>query len=744
MTSATTRPPKVAATCIGQLPATLGAVWDRLQGGDVLLLAGGEYGHFVAGNGMVTLSGEQSTATSNETTTIIRPQDPKIVIGTNTSTNWQGYGIDTGFDDWVTVAAADAGNPPRFSSISLGSLYIPCPTTAEEPDNSKVSAECLENDGSRKAIRTLLFSEDPSPELYLRFAGVVVEDGVQIRGARHVDISNSTIQRAFDPRTDMQQSGVSTFNSIDVTINCNDISHSPYGIQVSSKQTRITNNEIHHNAHDGISITGGRDLLIEGNTIHDLDDGIGDNDLVCIPTTARDGVYKSGDHLLPGIYTVNKDDSSLTANSDYDGKTDKCNTFDTSGNCCTKHTWNMHTDGMQMYTVGWVNSKFAEDVRNVVFRGNLIYNYEAMGVMINGNAVGVYSNFIFENNIFGPAGGYLFILGAGFEERLIFRNNTVLYAPDNEWVSIFNRHMHGQNYFVQTWNGSLDLPHYQFYNNILDVNSIFGDTYSSGHNIYLGSSWKTPTDTDLKIDQEQSGIYRMNGTISEQVASGITPGELLPGSPAIDFGTTSMNALSLGRARANLGNNQDGPAYQVRNDKLTSMANYDTVITTHGNTAANLQARPNCTTEERSILAQVEATATASHLRAQQVRSHSLRVGTVATASLALKEAREIIEVNQELITLRKIAETAMKEANALASSSPNRADMITVATALYNDLDDLRDEIKSVRKASFQVANNRSALEDSLPSLPMHDQAGQPRKAGDAVDAGALERTAD
>lgn len=719
-------------------PATLGDVWEKITSGDVILLEPGDYGNFIAGNGMVTISGTQSTTTA-DTTTVIRPESPKITTGTSTSTNWYGYAIPTGFTDWVTIAAADENNPPHFTSIKIGTIYAQCPSTDEEPDDNLVPSACIDDDGTRENSHTLLFTEDPENDIYLRFAGVVVEDGVSISGARNFAITNSKIMLEGDPRTHMQQGGVSTFNSQNISINCNEITHTAYGVKIAAKDIEVTNNTIHDNAHDGISLNGGTNILIEGNTIHDLDDGISDDSLVCIPGASRDGIYIDGDELVTGTYTIDEDDSSLTVNTDED-TADACPYLDADGGCCTDSTWNMHTDGLQMYTIGWINSKYAEDVTNVTIRGNLIYNYEAMGIMVNSNSVGIYQNFVFENNIFGPAGGYLAIFGASFEERLIFRNNTVLYTPDNTWTSLFGRQKSGQNYYVQTWNSSINLPHYQFYNNILDANSIFGSSYTAGHNVYMGTSSKTPTDSDTILSKESAGLYITAGTIQEQIDAGIKPGNLLSGSTAIDFGIDSINTTAQSRAQTNLGTSMNGVVFQQLTSALDDLEEAGEAVAANSTTAAEIEALSSCTSAEKDILDSLISCAADIETGHSQVANLSQQASSVATPALSLAKARAIIEVNQELLEAKSTASTLSTNASELASSSPNRSDIISLTTAFATNIATLRECITSVRKYTYHVANNRAVLEEEDTDLPDFDRIGTNRIHGTTVDAGAYE----
>ncbi len=268
------------------------------------------------------------------------------------------------FKDWVTFRAAP-GEKPQSTQLNLGTW----------------------NDSDGKAIP---FTQKGNSDLYMRFDGLLIDDGVRIEGSRHVQIRNCEIHNLGDLHSTMQKSGIAVFNGQYVTLEGNDISHTSIGIQSMSRDLVIRKNHIHHNAHDGLSMIGGENTLIEGNTIHDLDDGANDND-----------------------------------GSD----------------------WNMHVDGMQTYMVGQTNSKYAENMVHLVFRNNVLYHLESMGVMVNANVTGqFYENWLFENNVFGPVGGIGFHLGADIKKGMIFRHNTFVYAPADRWTSIAGRAMAGQEY----------------------------------------------------------------------------------------------------------------------------------------------------------------------------------------------------------------------------------------------------------------------------------------------------------
>ena len=83
-------------------------------------------------------------------------------------------------------------------------------------------------------------------------------------------------------------------------------------------------------------------------------------------------------------------------------------------------TWGRHADGIHIWTL-------IDATRNLTVRGNIIYHVECMGVMVNASTLEgkEYSNWVFENNVFGPTGGEETIHGgAAVRDRFIFRHNA--------------------------------------------------------------------------------------------------------------------------------------------------------------------------------------------------------------------------------------------------------------------------------------------------------------------------------
>lgn len=407
---------------------TLAKGMGLVKGGDTLLLQSGSYGDFSFG-----------------------------YTGTDPKANWAWRPIAEVFSRWVTIAAAP-GAKPHLAKVVLGTL----------------------NHDTGWAIS---FAQKGNSDLRLRMEHLQIDDGVRIEGSRHVEIRHNVIRLTGDTITIMPRAGISVFNGQFVTLDSNEITHSGIGIQGMTRDFVVRGNEIHHNSHDGISILGGENWLVEGNRIHDLDDG------------ANDDEQKSG-----------------------------------------AKPWNMHVDGIHMYMVNSGAAKYAIGSRNFTFRNNVFYHLEAMGVMINANtAGGEYRDFTWENNIWGPVGGTAFHLGADFQGNFLFRNNTFFAAPTDTWTSIFGRVMNEHSYNLALWAkpaGSTAV--YEFYNNIFAQQVTIPAYDYVAKNIHL-------TGKDAAMDREQiqtkdPPYLAIAGSIDEYLASGKRLGTLRPGSPAIDSG----------------------------------------------------------------------------------------------------------------------------------------------------------------------------------------------------------------
>ncbi len=281
-------------------------------------------------------------------------------------TDWQAEPRPV-FTDWVTVRAADGATPT------------------------------LEHVWTGKAVGSAF-------DLYLRFEGIHITDGVHIQASRYVAFEDCRITRV-GPYTGSEENiekQAVCFNGVTYgTIAGCEITETGVGIYASGRYIDILDNHIHHGSHDGIRPWDLNDSLIEGNRIHDFDDGVSDDEA----------------------------------------------------------SWSKHCDLIHFSIRGPGYEGWG--CENVTVRGNTLYHCESQALIVNGylRTDTRHSNIIVENNIFGPSKANM----ANIVEKLdgfIFRNNTVCYVGEdytyNRWP---------QDDYTLRIGGSL--TGVQVYNNIL-------------------------------------------------------------------------------------------------------------------------------------------------------------------------------------------------------------------------------------------------------------------------------------
>lgn len=384
--------------------------------------------------------------------------------------------IEVVFEDWVTLKAQE-GHRPVLGQVKLGTLG--------RADNGWAA---------------IPYYQIGNSDLRLRIDGFVISNQLIINGSRHIDVRNCEIRTGVSLYELHTTNGCATFmNGQHIQLLNNDINHCSVGVGGWTTDFVMAGNDIHHCAHDGLKVYGGRNWLVEGNTFRELDDGLDDDD------------------------------------DDPDGR-------------------NNHVDGIHIHTVVHGNpepvpedwtQKWTGEGRNMVFRGNLFYHIESMAVMINHNDSerGEWEGFLWENNIFGPTNGRLFIQTAAIVGQ-VFRNNTVLFAPNDEWVSMYGRTMRAEGlgdpgsaqYHLQTWDfgvGQETPLKHDYYNNIL-CSASADLTQSVGvvaNNIFISPE-----------NMSELPYEPIPGTIQEYIDEGHLLGILVPGSPAIDASSATEEA----------------------------------------------------------------------------------------------------------------------------------------------------------------------------------------------------------
>ena len=189
---------------------------------------------------------------------------------------------------------------------------------------------------------------------------------------------------------------------------------------------------------------------------------------------------------------------------------------------------------------GYSDVRWAGGGGDVVIRGNLFYHAEAMDIMVNQNDWdGTWGDFTFENNLFGPSGGMLVILGSSFT-GITVRHNTVLFALNDVWTSIFGRTMassgladpSSQSYLFQIWGNG---PEAQVYNNIF---AGAGSSTSPSNRIKQDKGVVT-NNIFIPDDIDHLPYTAIPGNIQDFIDGGGVLGQLVTGSAAQNAGTTA-------------------------------------------------------------------------------------------------------------------------------------------------------------------------------------------------------------
>jgi hypothetical protein len=313
-------------------------------------------------------------------------------------------------------------------------------------------------------------------EFRIRLIGFLVADGVRIADADLIRIERCALRRAgpwSGSEADIGKAAVSVRAGRSITVEDCDLTECAVGIGARGTDLVFRRNHIHEICHDGIQLTGCDQVLVEGNRIHNLDDG--------------------------------EDDIDPPA-------------------------WNRHCDGIHLFPEA--DAAPIDANLGVVIRGNTIYHCEAMGIMFQNRASRIHlsRDFVVENNVFGPSGGFLL----HFKDvchGFVFRHNSILHVENDSFVGRY-RTLACSSYAV-------GLPTYaassgvRIYNNILhgqDTNWGWIDPAHAerfDHNLY--HRW-------------QANLARGDAAITipgDPFAAAVRfDGHLAEGSPAIGAGST--------------------------------------------------------------------------------------------------------------------------------------------------------------------------------------------------------------
>lgn len=383
------------------------------------------------------------------------------------------------YRDWVTYRAAPGEEHlARLGRLEIGNRLYPNGYAAKYPRDSEYAVDGPFNPTLR--------------DFRIRIEGLTIEDGVSIQDGRFVHLKNNIVKRigpiasATNCSVYFDNTGIEMGGRY-IIIEGNEVTHTAHGIHGGAHDVIIRNNRVHHITHDGIGIILGRNYLIEGNQIYNTDDGYNDN----------------------------------------------------VGTTC-----NIHSDGFQPYIITYeAGANMGYDIRNVSFKRNLIYHTESMIIMLQSSPYAAYSNwmrkiklrnFLFENNIFGPSGGFMVnIIADGFD-GFIFRNNSLLRIEGDSYISDQGRTLQCDSFSVRlTGPASVKSA---IYNNILPGFIAINDTSDfAGYNYY-----DTPFQrwfSALSWYHDWPGDLFREGTGAPYVTSDFS-GHLVTDSPLIDSGTT--------------------------------------------------------------------------------------------------------------------------------------------------------------------------------------------------------------
>jgi hypothetical protein len=253
-------------------------------------------------------------------------------------------------------------------------------------------------------------------DLRVRLIGLTIADGVFIASTNLVRLENCIINRV-GPTTgsvdNMNKDGVGIRRARSVTFQDCEITGVAVAFAMRGNDITIRRCNIHHNSLDGINPTGCDTVLIEGNRIHDLDDGI------------DDGVAD----------------------------------------------WGAHVDGIQCFME--TDGHPFDANRHLIIRGNCFYHIESMALMFQNRNDALYptnptvyisEDWLIENNVFGPTAGNM-IHGKFYCKGFVFRHNSVVYV-ENDQYQVQERIVYPSHYDVS-------LPTYALSTGVEIYNNIF-------------------------------------------------------------------------------------------------------------------------------------------------------------------------------------------------------------------------------------------------------------------------------
>jgi len=297
--------------------------------------------------------------------------------------------------------------------------------------------------GAKPVFERIVFhgttnSPDGEHDQWLCFDGVRVEDGVEARGARWLELRNCHIRRrgeVIGSMRNIEKAGVGFRQCRGLRVEGCEVTNAGNGISGTGNHIIYRRNHVHRCGQDGFHYLGGHDFLCEYNDVHDLDDGVSDAERGAKP-------------------------------------------------------WNMHSDGIQMYPI-WESDRPSNWLADCTLRGNRFYRAEAMGWMIQAKRPDEYRRFLIENNITAASPGYMFHFKDSCD-GVVLRFNTFLIPTEGFQFTGWN----GRAFDTRRANNLVAVPssasHTTFvevYGNILGGrNEISGPKLSRcDNNLYYGA-----------------------------------------------------------------------------------------------------------------------------------------------------------------------------------------------------------------------------------------------------------------
>ncbi len=318
-------------------------------------------------------------------------------------------------------------------------------------------------------------------DAFLRVRGVHILDGVMISGGRHFQVVDCLIEK-IGPWTgsseNMSKTAVYFGDGYDQTARDCEITRSGIGVVILGPEKKIIGCHIHRVTHDGIRAISSKDSLIENCRIHNIDDGLHDNQW-----------RKS----LRGPKGEN---------------------------------WNRHCDGIHIFIPGPGYMSAANE--RLTIRGCVIYDVESQAIQFN-NAPAKKDTLwnkdvTIENCVFGPTYANPVNI-ASPTDGVIFRHNSFVYFHGGRTFQGKDREITGKRHIFRINAGCKRV---QIYNNILCNKFYVSPGWKVGHNLYHHLSPKAP------------GAFTRNDKVVPDAMFAnpdALDGVLKPGSPAIDRGT---------------------------------------------------------------------------------------------------------------------------------------------------------------------------------------------------------------